>query len=200
MKMRNAALSVDGWVSRAAVIGPAEPEPMTEAVVPLGATAPQPGIRQPERLLPLREAAPGWWVLGVHGGAGETTIAAHLELWEAGHAWPVSPFAPVQVILVARLDGRGVYAAQQAVQQWASGAVPGVEVAGIVWSADAPGKPLKAIRDAAKVVSGGVPVSWSLPWVELWRPGQLVADERLPGGARKTLLALRSLSQEVEPR
>ncbi|WP_416445477.1 DUF6668 family protein [Leucobacter sp. HNU] len=137
-------------------------------------------------------------MLGAHGGAGESTVAEHLGFWEAGHAWPVSPTAPSRVVLVARLDGRGVYAAQQAIQQWASGVVPRVEVAGILWSADAPGRTLKPIRDEAQVVSGGVPLSWSLPWVELWRPGSVIPDERLPAAARKTLQTLRSLSQEVE--
>lgn len=191
-------LSVDGWVSSPAVTAPTKPEnPQLKVVAdPMGATAPQLGVPRPAVALPLREGAPGLWILGVHGGAGETTLAAQLGAWEAGHAWPVSPSGPSRVILVARSDGRGVRAAQQAVQQWASGMVPRVEVAGILWSADAPGKIPRSLKDRIRVISGGVPRSWEMPWIEAWRSGASLPNEQLPNAAQKTLKAIFSLCQE----
>src|ERR1039458_2891135 len=61
-----------------------------------------------------------WWV-GVHGGAGESTLE---EIFggsrAAGHRWPVAPpgAAPVLVVLVARTDARGVRAVESAMRDW----------------------------------------------------------------------------------
>jgi hypothetical protein len=56
-------------------------------------------------------------------------------------------------------------------RQWAAGLVPSVEVLGLVVMADAPGRVPRSLRDLLQVVSGGVPRTWTVPWVEAWRVG-----------------------------
>src|SRR5665213_3599572 len=94
----------------------------------LRVAADQTGVDQPagaERLPLLNlgrddDGVAVWWV-GVHGGAGESTLE---EIFggsrAAGHRWPVAPpgTPPVVVVLVARTDARGLRAAQSAMQQW----------------------------------------------------------------------------------
>jgi hypothetical protein len=142
-----------------------------------------------------RETVRLWW-LGVHGGAGETTLAQLLEgSWETGHAWPqtdASATEPPNVILVARTNARGLRAAQLAAIEWASGSVP-VHLHGLVLIADAPGRLPKALKDFALVVAGGVPRVWRLPWVEAWRLGEPVCAETAPRAVAAFLDELRAL-------
>lgn len=121
-----------------------------------------------------RGATAGLWWVGAHGGSGESTLAALMPGTQAaGHAWPRTPSqTPARTVLVARGDARGLRAAQDAMRQWAAGLVPSVEVLGLVVMADAPGRVPRSLRDLLQVVSGGVPRTWSVPWVEAWRVGE----------------------------
>lgn len=156
---------------------------------PTGPTGPQPGVPEPAELLPVREVwvAPSVWVLGVHGGAGESTVASLVPSWEAaGHAWP----RPVEhssapVLLVARTHMRGLMAARAAATQWAAGIVPQAEVLGLVLIADAPGRLPRALRDLAQIVSGGVPRAWTVPWIESWRLGESPTLSAAPRAAHR---------------
>lgn len=188
------------WVSRPHVQTEALTT-ATPAVVGLavtGPTAPQRGVPAPDRVdqlrvLARRAPAPLWW-LGVHGGAGESTLAALVPEWSASdHGWPQVPgAAPARVVLTARSNVRGLRAAQAAATQWAAGLVPFVEVIGLVIIADAPGRLPKPLRDLAHVVGGGVPRTWSLPWVEAWRLGEPPAVETAPREVRRLLDDLRA--------
>jgi len=135
-----------------------------------------------------------WW-LGVHGGAGETTLAQLLESsWETGHAWPQTDGQATelpQVILVARTNARGLRAAQLAAIEWASGSVA-VRLQGLALIADAPGRLPRPLRDLAHVVAGGVPRVWRLPWVEAWRLGEPVCVETAPKAITTFLDELRA--------
>jgi hypothetical protein len=75
------------------------------------------------------------------------------------------------VVLVARTSMYGLQRAQRAAAEWASGAAPGIELLGLVLVADAPGRLPHPLRDFAHLISGGVPRTWHLPWVEAWRLG-----------------------------
>ncbi|WP_415631728.1 DUF6668 family protein [Propionibacterium sp.] len=136
--------------------------------------------------------------MGVHGGAGESSIAALDETWRAtGHMWPAQGTVTVPVLLVTRSSARGLLAAQAAARQWASGGVPGVDLMGLVIVADAPGRQPRALRDLARVVSGGVPRVWRVPWIEAWRLGEpptVSHGHQLAGLARdlRTLVAQRA--------
>jgi hypothetical protein len=91
------------------------------------------------------------------------------------------------VVLVARSNIPGLRAARLAATEWASRSLPGIQVAGLVVMADAPGRLPKEIRDFSRVVGGGVPHVWHFPWVDGWRYGHDVAPEELPKEARTIL-------------
>lgn len=143
-----------------------------------GPTHPQRGIPHPSALLEMQftsEQPPLWW-LGVHGGAGETTMASLVESWrEAGHRWPTQLHGDAAVVLVARTHKSGLDAARAAIQQWASGLVPRTQLHGLVLIADAPNRLPRQLRDLSRLVEGGVPRSWHIPWNESWRVGEPVS-------------------------
>ncbi|WP_104045450.1 DUF6668 family protein [Arthrobacter sp. ZGTC412] len=112
------------------------------------------------------------WIIGAHGGAGESRIADLLGARATNHCWPVlQDGSEPRVLLVCRSDMRGLTAARSALTQWVSGAAPKADLLGLVILADAPGKTPKALRDFATIVGGGAPRLWTLPWVEAWRLG-----------------------------
>lgn len=160
--------------------------------IPTGATRPQLSVPQPDQAdrLPRRNTTgrePRFWWLGVHGGAGETSLARlDKNTRAAEHNWPLTAVGSV-IALVARSNIPGLRAARLAATEWASGSLPGIHVAGLVVMADAPGRLPKEIRDFARVVGGGVPHMWHFPWVDGWRHGHEIAIEELPKEARTTL-------------
>ena len=126
---------------------------------------------------------PASWWLGCHGGAGTSTLAAALPSGaDAGRYWPVlDPPAVTRVVLVARTHAYGLRAAQMAARQWASGMLPGhVQLLGMVVIADAPGRLPKPLRELLRLISGGVPRTWELPWVEALRLGDPPGQIQLP--------------------
>jgi hypothetical protein len=195
------------WLSVRAVAtdaGPAAPTPdPRQAVAATGPTAPQTGIAVPDLVdqLPFRDhaaAADLWWV-GVHGGAGESTLGRLVPGWSAaGHAWPrtTPSYSMTRVVLVARSHAAGLQAAQKAATQWAAGAVPLTELLGLVIVADAPGRLPRPLRDLAALVSGGVPRTWHLPWIESWRLGE---DPHLESSPREVRHLARDLTALLPP-
>ena len=135
-----------------------------------------------------------WWV-GTHGGAGESSLAALVPEWaSAGHGWPRTPgVASARVVLTARSNLRGLRAAQVAATQWASGLVPHVQVLGLVVIADAPGRLPRPLREYAQLVSGGVPRTWTLPWIETWRLGETPELATSPREVRRLVDELTAL-------
>lgn len=193
--------SSNPWITRTPE--PAmEPEPAAIRYDPspaTGPTAPQTGVPEPaaEDQLPVRAvwSAPSLWVLGTHGGAGESVLAGLVSSWEAAdHAWP----RPVEgstapVLLVARTHMRGLLSARAAATQWAAGVVPQADVLGLVLIADAPGRLPRPLRELAQVVSGGVPRTWTVPWSESWRLGESSALADAPRAARRMVDELHGI-------
>ena len=177
---------------------PAAPAPPTHPLA-TGPVAPQPTVPVPDAAYRLRRRlvetqAIVWWV-GVHGGAGETTLEQLLDgSRAAGHAWP-QPVSggTVPVVLVARSNWRGLTAAQHAATEWASGNLDNVELLGLVIIADAPGKLPRPLKDLGVLVAGGVPRVWHVPWVETWRLGEDVAETSAPKEVRGLLDDVRAL-------
>jgi hypothetical protein len=165
-------------------------------LVPTGATRPQLSVPQPDHAdrLPrwnVSGITPDYWWLGVHGGAGETSLARLDKRTRAAeHHWPLTASGST-VVLIARSNVSGLRAAQLAATEWASGTVPGIRVAGLVVLADAPGRLPREIREFARVVGGGVPLLWHIPWIESWRFGHDVPPEELPKEARAVLDQVR---------
>jgi hypothetical protein len=78
-------------------------------------------------------------------------------------------------------------------RQWAAGLVPSVEVLGLVVMADAPGRVPRSLRDLLQVVSGGVPRTWTVPWVEAWRVGEPPALASSPREVQRLVDELTAL-------
>lgn len=142
--------------------------------------------------LPRREVPQGsdLWVLGVHGGAGESTLASWLGGREAHHAWPVMPTLPARVLLVARTHAAGLEAARRAVTEWGGSAVP-CNVRGLVLIADVPGPLPKLLKAQVRQLSGAVPATWALPYAPLLRFAAQTPPEP-PTGLNR---ALRSIEK-----
>lgn len=171
-----------------------------------GPVAPQRDVRAPDHVdqLPVLDqvrAADLWWV-GAHGGAGESTLAHLVPEWRAAEgAWPrvAGQGEPARVVLVARTHVAGLKAAQTAATQWAAGLVPEVELLGLVLVADAPGRLPRPLRDLAQLVSGGVPRTWTVPWVEQWRLGHEVLLADAPRQVRHLVTELTALIRAGAP-
>lgn len=125
---------------------------------------------------------PALWFSACHGGAGASTLSAIFPQGRsAGRYWPVpEPPHRARVLLVARTHASGLCAAQAAARQWAAGVLPNVRLLGLVAIADAPGKLPKPLKDLLRLISGGVPQVWELPWVEAIRLGDPPDQIRLP--------------------
>lgn len=181
------------WLSQpAAPPAPAAGAATIQLPAPTGPTAPHAGVPAPDRVdqLPVREHPhqAELWCVGAHGGAGESTLAGLVPGWAAAeHAWPrVGTWKHSPVVLMARSDLRGLRAAQAAATQWAAGLAPGVELLGLIVSADAPGRLPQPLRELLKVVGGGVPRVWELPWVESWRTDP-ARPSSVPRGVRRVV-------------
>lgn len=163
-------------------------EPTVRTVPTTGPTQPQAqsSVPAPDQvdqlplLVPVKPAV--LWVVGAHGGAGESTIAGLDDLWDEGrHAWPGGPAHEQRaVVIAARSNAHGLVKAQAAARQWAAGMVPGVTLLGLVVVADAPGKLPKPLRELRQLVAGAYPRVWDLPWIETWRRGGRIAPEAQP--------------------
>ena len=152
----------------------AAPEPSDSSATPLlvpptGATGPQPAVPGVDRADRLEEFSPHdaapLWVVGAHGGAGESTVATLIGGTAASHRWPrQSP--PARVVLTARTSLTGLLRAQLAMRSWAAGQTPEIRMVGLVLVADAQGRLPKSLTHLAHTIGGGVPHVWRLPWIE----------------------------------
>ena len=163
---------------------------------PAGVDRPAPADRLPVRRLETADAGVAVWWLGVHGGAGESTLE---ELFRgsrgAGHAWPSGPSDAdrPRVVLVARTNARGLRCTQNAICDCA-GAGLAVRLLGLVLIADAPGRLPRTLRDLAGLIGGGMPRVWWLSWVEAWRAGETPAPANSPRAVRGLLGDLRAIT------
>lgn len=164
-----------------------------------GPSSPQAGVPTPDTADRLPQRSQAWpatvWWLGVHGGAGESTLAGLAAgSRPAQHSWPVAatPGTVNRVVLVARTSWGGLTAAQRAATEWASGVLgDSVQVDGLVLVADAPGRLPKPLRDLQHVIAGGVPHVWTLPWVDAWRLGPVDTSAPVPKEVRALLADLQ---------
>ena len=191
--------TVNPWLTRDPTpVGTSEQE-APRLPTPTGPTQPQAGVPAPAPALHLPVATEpdeaSLWVLGVHGGSAESTLASLHPSWrEAGHAWP-APTAnePAVVLLAARTSVHGLLAAQAAATSWAANMVPHVELLGLVLVADTPGRLPRPVRELAHVVGGGVPRTWHIPWVKAWRLGEEPALNRSPRAVRRFVTDINAL-------
>ena len=194
--------STNPWV-KATTPGDGVAAPVISARMPApltGAAHPQSGVGAPD----AADRLPRWaitapsilWVVGAHGGAGESTLSALIsDSRPTEHAWPLTNedggHSP-RVLLACRSHMSGLKAAQTALREWASGSAPDIELLGLVVVADAPGKLPKPLREFVAILGGGVPRLWRLPWVDAWRLGDLKTAQA-PKEVHKFLTDIGSL-------
>jgi len=122
------------------------------------------------------------WVLGVHGGAGASTVTALLDGvgLDADRGWPDPVFGgPRDVVLVGRVSGLGLRRLRSAARQWASGAVPaGLRLRAAITVAASPARPDRSLLAELDWLRRIVPAVLDLGW-----RADLVAAVAGPGGA-----------------
>lgn len=197
------------WLDQGAEGGPTLEVVRPRPVRPTGPTAPHPGLGNQlaghaatapsAELAAPSPAQPRIWVIGVHGGAGESTIAElHPDFREAHHRWPAPAAPSPRCILVARTNAAGLYNARAAAKDWGAGTEPHILLLGLVLIPDAPGRIPKDLAREITRSSGGVPRVWQLPWIEDWRhhaPGYTQLDlTDLPRPVKKLLTDLDELT------
>lgn len=116
------------------------------------------------------------WIVGLHGGAGESRVASLCPEWRASEGALV-PRDGRMTLYVARSDWRGLDAAEAVGRRLSRDRVSRERVLGLVVSADAPGRRPRPLRDRQRIVEGLFPSSWWLGWIEAWR---YVSDGELP--------------------
>ncbi|MFE5285616.1 hypothetical protein ACFRAQ_11690 [Nocardia sp. NPDC056611] len=132
-----------------------------------------------DRPVPGGGRAPLVWLLGVHGGAGATTLAHVLApAADSYRRWPgvferESPF----VVLVARETIAGLTRAHDLLRQHHAGLAGPCEVLGLITVAARPGRMPAEIRRYRDVVGSLAGQVWQLPWHEEWT---LVEADQLP--------------------
>lgn len=190
------------WISAVEPAVPQVRDDLKTASLPklTGPSQPQKGITAPDaadRLPRCRMAASSTlWVIGVHGGAGETTVSRLIPgSRPTQHAWPeTEPPAPVaHALLVCRSDRHGLEMARKALIEWASPLSPRLELLGLAVLADAPGKLPRSLQDLLGIIGGGAPRLWFLPWVEAWRTNHVDPTEDVPRPTRKFITEVNSL-------
>lgn len=191
------------WLPHAGVAVEVEPVVDTPTYVSLGPRSPQPGLVLPDIggvpiWSPPDSARPPWWWVGCHGGAGESTLSLAIPegVESGGRGWPISSKGERNgVVLVARTHAGGLNAAQRAGRQWASGALDGIDLLGLVAVADAPGSLPKSLQQWLKLIAGGMPRLWRISWNEAWRLGEWPDARNSGKDVRKLASELTALTK-----
>jgi len=162
-------------------------EPLTNVAAPTGGGLPT------ERVT----ADPLLWVVGVHGGAGASTVAALAgeDVQELPQRLPLTPDGtpPPRVLLVARTHATGLHYAGWMAAHWATGHT-GIQLLGLAVLDDAPRLPPVLVAEI-KRVAGMVPTLWHLPWVEAWRTSLDLDLATVPRRTRRSITQIRRAAE-----
>jgi hypothetical protein len=121
----------------------------------------------------------------VHGGAGVITLLAAVPGGVDLHGLPFQHGYPsMPVVAVCRSHAGGLWAAQHWAA-WASDNRDRVNLLGLVVVADAPGRLPRSLESAIRLVTGGYPQVWRVPFVQLWRVGVPPSAANLPAAGRQ---------------
>jgi hypothetical protein len=135
------------------------------------------------------------FVVGVHGGAGESTLTRLISGAKGtGHRWPSTDGTPA-TLLCARTSCAGLMAAQRAARAWAAGQTPSMRLLGMVFIADAPGKLPRPLAEFRQRIAGGVPHYWLLDWHEPFRLGDIASPA--PRSFRRSLAEINTLVERT---
>lgn len=197
----SSASSANPWLPAAERPEPDRPRAGEEVRARRWASGAEVRVRDGRALGTFGAPGGGLWVVGAHGGAGASVLACLLGAEDAGVAWPVPGAGDeeVRVLVAARTSAHGIEAAQDAAVQWASGALEGVDLVGVVWVADAPGRLPRELRRLVALVSGAFPMSVSVPWVGAWRTAAVVDAAAAPKDVRRALSRCRLPERKSSP-
>lgn len=180
-------------------------ELMGQHLVVTGPTTPglSPTLEAPVSPWPSTAVGPceGIAVMGLHGGAGATTVTALLgeSASEVGQAWPISQNAwtgnawPIPVIAVARTDHTGLAAADRFIRSWANGQLTGSKLSALVFIEAGP-RTSDARKKATKRLLRMVPRGTHIPWMDSWLEA-LPDPARLPGRIKRIIKLLNTPTQ-----
>ena len=144
----------------------------------------------PPGAVPARATARRFSWVGLHGGAGVSTLAAVYGGHDCGRSWP-GPGDPPSVLLVARTHAAGLDTVAGAVEIFRRGRAPqGLDLDAVVLVADAPGRLPRPLAQRVRALESVIDV-YRVPWVPSWRlgepgppPRETGALARLTGAAR----------------
>jgi hypothetical protein len=88
------------------------------------------------------------------------------------------------VVAVCRSHASGLKAAQRWAA-WASDNKDRVNLLGLVVVADAPGRLPRSLESTIRLITGGYPRVWRVPYVQLWRVGVPPSADNLPTAGRQ---------------
>lgn len=167
-----------------------------------GPTAPglSPMLEAPSSPWPQNNIGPfeGLAVMGLHGGAGATTLSTLLgeSALDVGRAWPLSQSTrtqapwPLPVIAVARTDHTGLSAADRFVRSWANGQLSGSQLSALVLIEAGP-RTSDARKKATKRLLRMVPRGTHIPWMDPWLDAP-PDPARLPGRIKRIIKLLNT--------
>jgi hypothetical protein len=167
-------------------------QPDRSAPVPLGGGGSLAGVTPPVETglhMPSADRCNGqhggaegrWWWLGLHGGAGVTTLCAAVPggVDAGGVVPPTDGVHRPPVLCVVRSHAGGLRRAQERAPWWRDHAADH-DLVGLVVVADAPGLVPKPLGQLLRLTAGGWPKVWRLPWVHPWRVGLAPSAETTP--------------------
>ena len=150
---------------------------------PDGSSSADEGSRDGLGELAVGGREPALWWFGVHGGAGESTLARLFRGTRATeHRWPVgSPDGgKAPVVLVARTSWLGMSAVQGAMREWDQLERGRVLVLGLVLIAHRPGRLPKDLQRLQRDLRGATERMWLVPWCERWSAGEIPSRANSP--------------------
>jgi hypothetical protein len=160
-------------------------------------TDPTIGARERFEIASAQLHTPWWWV-GLHGGAGESTLEQlFVGTRAADHRWPHSDVGDQAIVLVARTHAHGLTRVQSALRELA-GSERGLCLLGLVLMADAPGRLPRGLRELGQRVAGVAPHTWWFPWVAAWREGETPSRANAPKPALRLLDQLAAAPEHRE--
>ncbi|MFY0407942.1 DUF6668 family protein [Solicola sp. PLA-1-18] len=201
--MKSSQQDPSPWAVGPILKNPATSEPRSPATTTrrsgglVAAPAPRNRVVTARTTTPCPAATTFTWV-GAHGGAGATSLAAGSGRGtDLTGVWPDPALGwPTAVVLVCRTNAAGLTAAGRMLQEWASRAVPDLDVVALVAVADAPGKLPRTLARRLAEIQTAVPHLLTAPWVPTWREHPYVAD---PAAATIAAQVERLVAAAIRP-
>lgn len=163
-----------------------------------------------DKLLPVAETPinradsdkPVAWLVGVHGGAGATTLATVLAPFKDAQGVIPAGDDPSTCVLVAQTHKVGMKKLHDAILQFESDQAGGAHLLGVILVDTHPGKLPKELSGDLQRITEAAPSQnvWRIPYVEQWRthlPKEL--PEWRPGQEDSDKLSRKEKRERANP-